>query len=132
MCPRCKTPLDPVTDKDVTFQGCSTCFGLFVTDDDLQTYVDKASSSDAVVVSFVKLLAVAIETAKTGTGSMLRHCPTCNAPLDRLAFGKNPLVVLDRCGKHGIWLDRTELKKVVRAARSEAHPGVPIDDDDED
>ncbi len=132
MCPRCKKPLEQVVDKDVVFLGCGTCFGLFVPDAALQTYVSRAATSEATVVAFTRLLAVAIAKAKEGDELTLRRCPTCDRPLDRLAFGGEPLVILDRCPEHGVWLDRTELKKVVRSARKEAHPHSLDDDDDDD
>ena len=55
-CPRCKKPLDPVLDKDVSFLGCQACFGLFVADADLERYVVLSATPESAA-SFKKLLA---------------------------------------------------------------------------
>jgi Zn-finger nucleic acid-binding protein len=116
-CPRCNEALSAVDDQGVPFLGCTKCYGLFVTEPDLFTYVEKAASP-RVFASFVELHERMVNEAhSTGT---VRHCPQCGAGLVRVTFGENPLVLLDRCAEHGIWLDRTELNKVLRAARAAA------------
>jgi Zn-finger nucleic acid-binding protein len=120
-----------VTDREVSFLGCGTCFGLFVADADLERYVVVAATPESAA-AFKKLLARAIAGTTGGKGGP-RACPRCGVHLARLGFGEAPLVVIDRCPDHGIWLDRTELKKVVRASRAAAHPREvpPPEDEDE-
>ncbi len=117
VCPRCNEALSAVEDQGVPFMGCTKCYGLFVTEPDLFTYVEKAATP-RVFASFVELHEGMLNGARS-PGSM-RHCPQCRARLERVTFGQNPLVLLDRCTEHGIWLDRTELNKVLRAARAAA------------
>ena len=52
----------------------------------------------------------------------------------RFGFGESPFVILDRCAHHGVWLDRSELKKIVRASRAyaAAEGWLPAFDDDDD
>jgi Zn-finger nucleic acid-binding protein len=122
ICPRCNEALSAVEDQGVPFMGCTKCYGLFVAEPDLFVYVEKAASprvfAPRVFAAFVELHERMVNgTRSAGT---LRHCPQCRARLERVTFGENPLVLLDRCGEHGIWLDRTELNKVLRAARAAA------------
>ncbi len=125
LCPRCEqVPLAAIEDQGVSFLGCSKCFGLFVSDPDLFVYAEKSLSPRAFT-SFAELHEKMQEGAKTV--GHVRHCPRCRALLVRVTFGVAPIVVLDRCEEHGIWLDKTELNKVLRAARSSAG----LEDEDE-
>ena len=45
-CPKCKTPLDAMTDKETAFLGCQKCFGLWVAEPDLASYVEKGLSAE--------------------------------------------------------------------------------------
>ncbi len=40
-------------------------------------------------------------------------CPRCNKKMGRYNFGRYSGVVVDSCRKHGIWLDRGELRHIV-------------------
>jgi Zn-finger nucleic acid-binding protein len=130
-CPRCQLPLAFVEDKEVQFLGCQKCYGLWVTEPDLFVYVEKAGSP-RVFASFVELHEKMV-TSQQKQGS-IRLCPFCKTKLARAQFGENPLVLLDRCPEHGTWLDRTELTKLIRAARAASgHRGDAMDNDpDED
>ena len=129
LCPRCgKEPLAAVDDKDVAFLGCQKCYGLFVTEPDLFTYVEKAASP-RVFAAFVELHERMLAHQAKGT---MRGCPQCRQVMKRVTFGDNPMVLLDRCEEHGLWLDRTELNKVIRAARAAAGGKHEIEEDDED
>jgi Zn-finger nucleic acid-binding protein len=117
-------------DKGVPFLGCEKCFGLFVTEPDLFTYVEQASSPK-VFATFLQLHEKMLQAQQPGT---MRECPFCGAKLARVTIGENPIVLLDRCGEHGLWLDRTELKKVIRTSRAASgqKPDPHADADDED
>ena len=97
---------------------------------ELASYVEKSSTKESGAI-FPKLLAKALAGKKGGAGGS-RGCPVCKKHLERIAFGEHPLVILDRCAEHGIWFDRTELKKVVRSCRAAAHPTLAPEPDDED
>ena len=114
LCPKCRKPLEEILDQETPFLGCTTCFGLFVSELELEGYVRKEKSEAGA--AFATLLAKAVAARKAGPLGP-RQCPVCGAGLARLGFGTDDqLVVIDRCASHGIWLDRTELKKVVRAS----------------
>ena len=41
-------------------------------------------------------------------------CPVCGVAMESLRRG---LIEVDRCGDHGVWLDRGELEQVVKTGR---------------
>lgn len=117
-CPACKgATLEEVEDRGVAFLGCAACKGLFVANDGLAAYVADAVGAEAGRESYHALLATALEGRRSGS---VRACPVCTAKLERFGFGDAPFVILDRCPEHGLWLDRPELRKVVRASRARA------------
>ncbi len=137
-CPACvDLPLEELTERDVPFQGCTTCFGLWATEANLAEYVIQATGSEPIGEGFHDLLKQAL--GGTISQGKRRKCPECEEYLQRLGFGDSPFVILDRCAEaHGLWLDKKELKKVIRASR--AHAAVmgliesftDSDDDDDD
>lgn len=131
-CPRCKeAQLEALEERGVPFRGCTACFGLFVTARDLHEYVVRATVP-AVGEAFTVLL----DATLGGTSSAsVRRCPDCGDPLQRLGFGEAPLVIIDMCMDHGIWLDKKELTKVLRSSRAQAAKmglTAPFVDDEED
>lgn len=115
-CPGCnQSTLEQVEDKGIPFTGCTSCFGLFCAEPRLRSYVEKAAGAVAAGDAFEALRRKACAGR---VGRSVRRCPMCGVGLGRITFGESPVVVLDRCALHGIWLDRSELKKVVRASRA--------------
>lgn len=51
-------------------------------------------------------------------------CPRCGELMARRNFGRTSGILVDTCKKHGIWLDRGELRRVVDylAQRAPADP----------
>ena len=43
-------------------------------------------------------------------------CPVCRILMNRVSFGYRSGVVVDRCGKHGIWLDNGEITHNTRVS----------------
>lgn len=115
-CPGCKeSTLEPVEDRGVAFLGCTACYGLFASEDDLAAYAADWAGQPGAAEAFRQLLTRSLQGgARTG----IRACPVCAGKLQRLGFGEAPLVIIDRCPDHGVWLDPKELKKLVRATRA--------------
>ena len=67
-----------------------------------------------------RILALLEEAAGSGGRPSVRRCPFCLGNLVRMGFGESPFIIIDRCGEHGLWLDKKELKKVVRSSRAQA------------
>lgn len=118
-CPTCKErpQLEEMEQRSVLFRGCTQCFGLFVSETGLGEYVTAAAGDDGVRQGYDDLLG---EATLALAGTSKRHCPECDGPMRRMGFGESPLVILERCEAHGIWLDKKELTKVLRASRAHA------------
>lgn len=119
-CPACPDHPDlaELEDRQVPFRGCTVCFGLFVSEDALGQYVCNSAGSEQVAQAYDELLAQALLKQ---AGQTKRSCPECAQPMRRLGFGEAPFMILDRCeAGHGVWLDKKELKKVVRASVAQA------------
>ena len=43
-----------------------------------------------------------------------RPCPACRQMMNRKNFGGRSGVIVDACGRHGLWFDRGELEAVLR------------------
>jgi Zn-finger nucleic acid-binding protein len=121
-CPAChkEDAMAVMDDRGVEFLGCSECFGLFVSEGDLADYVRDATEQEEVAKGFHDLMKRTLKEKTPKIGK--RQCPVCKEPLGRLGFGESPFVILDRCPEHGVWLDKKELKKVIRSCR--AHSAV--------
>ena len=119
-CPSCKDKsLAPIEEKEIAFLGCEDCFGLFVNVDDLGDYCVAATNQKSAKSAYEQLLEKAAEKPPRAG---IRGCPVCGNKLNRFGFGESPFVILDRCHEHGVWLDKKELKKVIRSCR--AHSAV--------
>jgi Zn-finger nucleic acid-binding protein len=119
-CPNCEgsPELSDIVERDVDFLGCMDCYGLFVTEDNLASYVGNAAGDPGVRKAYLELLD---EAQAHLAGTSKRTCPHCRDPMRRMGFGESPLVILERCGLHAaVWLDKKELTKVLRASRAHA------------
>ena len=118
-CPTCEEHhlLEDLVERDIPFLGCTTCFGLFVTTDELGNYVKNATGSVGVREAYHQLLQAALDHL---AGQSKRLCPHCQDPMRRMGFGEHPLVILELCSLHGVWLDKKELTKVLRSSRGHA------------
>lgn len=53
-------------------------------------------------------------------------CPRCSETMARRNFGRTSGIMVDTCKRHGIWLDRGELRQVVDyLAQRATDPSVP-------
>jgi Zn-finger nucleic acid-binding protein len=58
--------------------------------------------------------------APKGVGVPVRYlpCPTCSALMNRHNFGGTSGVIVDVCGRHGVWFDAGELPRVLTFVES--------------
>jgi len=116
-CPRCNVPLTAQQADRFLMQCCFQCGGLFL---------DGATSKrvvDALDPMAIKASDHAAQHAKANVSTdAVAACPVCQKALDRMPIPAASVAV-DVCREHGVWFDRDELHRVVRAvAPSEAQP----------
>lgn len=115
ICPRCDIPLQTI---DLKLEGkflierCTDCLGLFFDPGELETLLDKSVS---------KVFHIDREQLET-INKLKRHqdypvtyikCPVCRKLMNRINFGAQSGVIVDKCKNHGIWLDGGELRHLM-------------------
>ncbi len=111
ICPRCAIPLITI---DLNVNGrflierCDRCFGLFFDPNELETLL-AATVSNVYTIDKQRLNAIKGSSAGA-TGTFYIKCPVCCTVMNRVNFGANSGVIVDRCKQHGIWLDGGELR----------------------
>lgn len=114
-CPRCNKPLQSI---DLNLEGkfiierCSDCLGLFFDPNELETLLDK-SVSKVFQVDFRQLENINKLRRSQDYPVTYIKCPICRKLMQRLNFGTQSGVIVDKCKEHGIWLDGGELRQLM-------------------
>jgi Zn-finger nucleic acid-binding protein len=109
-CPRCREAMQALRLGGTAARECAACGGLWLDPESLQRLSDAREERSDVV----SVLAARIPTT-TIPPDVVRYvpCPRCNRLMNRKNFAQSSGVVLDVCAKHGVWLDRGELERVL-------------------
>lgn len=115
-CPGCRQALVVCTRKPLAWRRCPACggqwFGAGVFLNLIRDMIAAGEVQDA-----------AIELGKRVHGSAVdpeepRPCPACAASMDKLNYGYDSNVILDRCARCcGTWADAGELERAARHAK---------------
>ncbi len=109
-CPDCRVPLVARTTGVLSYAECARCGGLFLSSKVFGRVVEGADARAAAqVVDGEKAPAA----EKLPVRFHYRRCPWCAGLMTRRNYGPGSGVILDLCGKHGVFLDRGELTAVV-------------------
>lgn len=120
-CPACGKPLAEYTVFSVKFEGCPTCKGIWLFNDELRKLKNKVEHGS---IRWLNDELNAID--KTNAVASKRLCPKCpSVNLLSVIFGKSS-VVIDWCSQcHGMWLDQGEFAEVMDYLKNEVgelHP----------
>lgn len=114
ICPRCNIKLKTI---DLNVNGCfliercDQCFGLFFDPNELESLLE-ATVTNVFTINRSQLNDMR-NTIKTATqSSFYIKCPVCGNIMNRVNFGTNSGVIVDRCKSHGLWLDGGELRNL--------------------
>ncbi len=114
-CPVCDTAFDNINiglKERVLVQRCNDCDGIFIIEDILEQLIkiqsDKRKSIDFTVLKFIQ------ENPRQQKESVIkyRNCPVCKNIMQRMNYRAISGVIVDRCLRHGVWLDGGELKQL--------------------
>jgi Zn-finger nucleic acid-binding protein len=109
-CPRCKEPLQPLALGAIHVRECEACGGIWIDPEALQRICDQREEHAAVTSA----LAARVPSRPAPTDAVhYVPCPCCTKIMNRVNFSKSSGVIVDVCKKHGVWLDRGELQRVV-------------------
>ena len=109
-CPRCRQPMQALRLGTTEAHECAACGGLWVDPLSLQRLSDQREERAGVV----SVLAARVPAAAVPP-DVIRYipCPRCTKLMNRKNFAGSSGVILDVCAKHGVWLDRGELERVL-------------------
>jgi Zn-finger nucleic acid-binding protein len=109
-CPRCREDMQALRLGVTTARECAACGGLWLDPESIQKLSDHREERADVVSALATRVPLA-----TAPPDIIRYvpCPMCARLMNRKNFAQSSGVVLDVCAKHGVWLDRGELERVL-------------------
>ena len=111
-CPRCAVSLKTI---DLNIKGrflierCEECLGLFFDPNELEALLE-ATVANVFSINRSQLTAGKAAIDTSSRGAFYIKCPVCGKIMNRVNFGTNSGVIVDRCKDHGVWLDGGELR----------------------
>lgn len=115
-CPRCQPGAATLRRERVGenhVHRCEACGGVWVT----------ARDFNEILVDIDRQNQILSDSKLEGPGRNVGEpisCPVCGELATRANFGRRSGVLVDSCGKHGIWFDAGELRRVVEYLRDRA------------
>lgn len=112
ICPRCGISLRTI---DLNINGrflierCDECLGLFFDPNELEALLE-ATVSNVFTINRSQLDDIKVTIKDSNEGAFYIKCPICSKIMNRVNFGTNSGVIIDRCKEHGVWLDGGELR----------------------
>ena len=114
VCPRDGSFLEQVRYESQEVDSCNTCGGIWCDDEELvQIIEDRMQEFQSTLHSDI-----VADEASTRVSLELDlvdwlNCSQCRAPMERLNFGYNSGIIIDRCkAGHGVWLDFQEIERI--------------------
>jgi Zn-finger nucleic acid-binding protein len=106
VCPRCRTPLEVHMAAKEEYDLCPSCSGMWL---DRGEFRGITSEYDVYRKEEVNG-----EYLKSPARDPVEYipCVRCGKMMNRKNFGKISGVIIDECGRHGVWLDPGELEKI--------------------
>jgi len=105
-CPRCKVELQLLASDGEEYDICPECGGIWLDKDEFFRATRERDIYNKVTVRN--------EYRKVPIRGPVEYvpCVRCDKLMNRRNFGKISGVIIDRCSKHGVWLDSGELEKI--------------------
>ena len=113
-CPCCAITLHVIefdSEAPIRIERCAVCFGLFFNPDELDTLLEMPTDPLGNLQAG-QLHELVIDFGQEGEQRPLK-CPTCPERMVRFRFGGYSGISLHRCGTHGVWLDGSDLGRLI-------------------
>ena len=113
-CPCCAITLHVIefdSEAPIRIERCAVCFGLFFNPDELDTLLEMPTDPLGNLQAG-QLHELVIDFGQEGEQRPLK-CPTCPDQMVRFYFGGYSGISLHRCGTHGVWLDGSDLGRLI-------------------
>lgn len=108
-CPRCSAQLDLHNDRLSKAYDCSTCGGVWLGVDAFNAICMENAANCGHVFQNAGPKRMLLPEDKTH----YLPCPTCRDLMNRRNFAVASGVIIDICARHGVWLDKDELSRIV-------------------
>ncbi len=107
ICPHCEKPMRGMHIGRFSIADCKDCGGAFIPHNVFEVMQAQA---DKLI-----LPTAPIERRKLTANQPVRYlrCPTCRKMMNRTNFGRISGIIVDACGKHGIWFEPGEIQLVL-------------------
>ncbi|MCQ8181165.1 zf-TFIIB domain-containing protein [Methylomonas sp. SURF-1] len=114
-CPNCAIGLQTVAlsrEGTLHIERCSECFGLFFDPGELEVLLE---DSVAPVADFNLPLLQNINRERYQADRPVKYlkCPVCQVLMNRMLYGYQSGVVVNRCKGHGVWLDNGQISHLL-------------------
>ena len=110
-------------ERSVSALECPSCGGLWLSNASFEVLADRARGSRVQIASGTANVTVQrLRPQRRSQEALYRACPVCKKLMNRKNFGSKSGVIIDRCGKHGLWFDASELDLIlswIQAGREE-------------
>jgi Zn-finger nucleic acid-binding protein len=104
LCPACVKEMAVIEVSDVEIDWCASCGGIWLDEGELELLSGEKDTSNPVNK--------ALKTGQGRTGN--KNCPVCAKKMNSTELPVVPPVEVDVCPlRHGIWLDKGELEKIM-------------------
>jgi len=114
-CPVCEIAFDHINigkSERIVVKRCNDCDGVFITEDILEHLIKREASLRVEVDYRVLRFVQDNPRQKQETVIRYRRCPVCEKMMQRINYRAVSGVIVDRCLRHGVWLDGGELKQL--------------------
>ncbi len=108
-CPRCKLPLKAETYEGHQVELCQSCWGMWLEPGELEEIL---ISRQYQFSPEEKQVALKGGVGKSRGPVSPAPCPRCDVRMERLYIDPSLFLVIDRCPRHGLWLDTGEIKTI--------------------
>jgi len=106
ICPRCKASLKIIVKDGEEYDLCPKCGGLWLDKGEFHR-----ATRTSTVYREVNIKSEYKRGPYTDPGGYI-PCVRCGKLMNRRNFGRISGVMIDKCGRHGVWLDAGELEKI--------------------
>jgi len=117
-CVECHTPTMEFVDlgdyvESLSAEQCSSCQGIFIAYDVFEKALTHYGLKRKTIPS-----KIAMPKEKKRNQDGLYRCPICDQTMKRFTYKVSSSVLIDRCEKHGVWLNHGELRVLIEWKQS--------------
>jgi Zn-finger nucleic acid-binding protein len=112
-CPVCGCLMPPRSIGGIGINECGSCNGIWASGSRLEQLISRAIEAQRKGECPLQGAQPRVKGGNPAAqGVAYRKCPECEAFMQRRNFRKSSGVIIDRCHKHGTWLDADELEQI--------------------